>query len=71
MTDVETLREWRDKLIDNRASGVREARFGDESVSYKSDEEMAMAIRDLERRIANAARPKVVRTVYVNPSRGT
>lgn len=71
MADVATLQKRLDRLLESRASGRREVSYDGTSVSYKSDDEMAAAIRDLERRIANAARPKAVRTVYVNSSRGT
>ncbi|MFK8251965.1 phage head-tail joining protein [Ancylobacter terrae] len=54
MADIATLREWLDALREARASGVRRAEFRDRTVEYKSDTEMAAAIRDLESQIAAA-----------------
>jgi len=58
------LTNFRDALIRARAGGVREVRDQTgESVTYKSDSEMAAALRDVESRIAqfNQARPTSIR----------
>ena len=70
MADVATLIARLEKLTELRADGVRQVGYEGEVVVYKSDDEMAAAIRDLERRIANASRPRTVRSVYVNSSKG-
>lgn len=53
----------RDKLILERARGVRSLQMGDEKVEFRSDAEMAAAIADLELRInrASSRRPATVR----------
>ncbi|RRH71977.1 phage head-tail joining protein [Falsigemmobacter faecalis] len=53
----------RDKLILERARGVRSLQMGEEKVEYRSDTEMAAAIADLEMRInrASSHRPATVR----------
>lgn len=58
------LTTFRDALIRARAGGVREVRDSNgEAVSYKSDAEMAAALRDVESRIAqfNQSRPTSIR----------
>lgn len=53
MAILENLILWRDNLRENRASGVME--FEDqngERVRYKSDQQMAAALADLDRQIA-------------------
>lgn len=61
MTDLPaTLVEKRAALVAARASGVRSVRFGEDEVTYKSDTEMAAAIRFLDGEIAShGRRPKV------------
>ncbi|MGF1464126.1 MAG: phage head-tail joining protein [Maricaulaceae bacterium] len=53
MTDLALLKERRSKLAQLRASGIRTV-VGDEGeVTYRSDEEFAAAIADLDRQIAD------------------
>ncbi len=56
------LEELRDALIRARARGTREVQYGEKSVRYGSDAEMAAAVADLEARIARASgtRPRTV-----------
>jgi hypothetical protein len=58
------LTTFRDALIRARAGGVREVRDSNgETLTYKSDAEMAAALRDVESRIAqfNQTRPTSIR----------
>lgn len=59
-TELEALR---DALIRARAKGARSLQMGDERIEYRSDNEMAQAIADLDARIrrATAARPSTVK----------
>lgn len=53
MATLENLIRWRDNLRENRASGVME--FEDqngERVRYKSDQQMAAALADIDHQIA-------------------
>ncbi len=47
------LTAQRDALKKARRSGLRRVRYGDREMEYKSDADMAAAIRDLEREIAD------------------
>lgn len=53
--DLSELQTMRDDLVRARAKGVRRLRINGEEVEYKTDAEMANAIRNLEQRIARAA----------------
>ena len=69
MATVAEMQTQLDVLRKARASGVRKTEYGEKSVEYKSDEEMAAAIADIERRITGASgRP--IRTVYFNSTKG-
>lgn len=60
---VEQLREQLAKLQKTRASGASKIEFRDRSTWFKTDAEMAAAIRDLEERIAKAegvTRPTII-----------
>ena len=60
MTDLAAMEEQLSELRAARASGIRRAEFRDRTVEYRSDVELAAAIRDLETRIAAAeGRPAV------------
>ena len=53
------LTKARDALLEARAGGVREYRDQNgETVTYKSDGEMARALAALDSEIARAARPR-------------
>ncbi|QDY70018.1 phage head-tail joining protein [Qingshengfaniella alkalisoli] len=54
--DVAELEGLRDELIRTRARGVRVTVYEGRRLEYGSDAEMAAAIADLDRRIANASR---------------
>lgn len=55
MADLATLQEQLDTLRTNRARGVQTLSIGMETVTFKSDAQMAEAIADLEQRIAAQA----------------
>lgn len=59
----------RDALIRARAKGVRLVQMGGERVEYRTDEEMAAAIADLDARIRNASTPRSV-AVKFSTSKG-
>ncbi|WP_236951370.1 phage head-tail joining protein [Ketogulonicigenium robustum] len=65
----EHLIELRDKLILERARGVRSLQQGEEKVEYRSDAEMAAAIIDLEARINRASNPRPT-TIRFSSSKG-
>ena len=53
MTTLDDLTRWRASLVEARMGGVREVRDQNgESVTYKSDSEMARAIAAADREIA-------------------
>jgi DNA-binding IclR family transcriptional regulator len=54
MAALSDLVSWRDALIEARAQGVELVKHGDRKVRYRSDAEMAAAIRDLDRQIEAA-----------------
>ena len=55
---VSELTSLRDALVRARSQGVREVRDQNgETLTYKSDSEMASAIASLDRQIAAASRP--------------
>ncbi|KFI28162.1 phage head-tail joining protein [Paenirhodobacter enshiensis] len=47
----------RDKLILDRARGLKSAQINEERIEFRSDAEMALAIADLEARIRRASSP--------------
>lgn len=57
--DATTLETMRDALLRARATGTRSVTYSDgRRVEYKTDAEMSDAIADLDRRIANLAKPR-------------
>jgi hypothetical protein len=63
MADIAALQAQLDALKSARASGVRELRFGERHIFYKSDKEMVAAIAALEDEInqtQGAPRPRNV-----------
>ena len=54
MATLAQLRDWRDRLVKARATGLKRVEFDGTSQTYRSDAEMASALRDLERQIAEA-----------------
>lgn len=70
MTDLATLQSWLDTLLKARANPRQRVRAPDGSeVTYRTDAELASAIRDVERRIG-AARGRRVSIVYIQSSKG-
>lgn len=67
---AEELTTLRDALIRARASGVRVTLYEGKRVEYASDAEMAAAIADLDRRIAQATVPRRAGTVTFTTSKG-
>jgi hypothetical protein len=62
---IEQMTARREALLEARWRGVRTIDIDGRRISYASDAEMAAAIADLERRIADAcagARRRIVRT---------
>jgi hypothetical protein len=62
---IEQMRARRDALLEARWRGVRTVEIEGRRITYATDAEMAAAIADLERRIADAsagARRRIVRT---------
>lgn len=60
MIDATELEAMRDKLLRARAAGTRTVRYSDgREVTYATGAEMAAALADLERRIADARHPRL------------
>lgn len=66
------LRAWRNELLAARAAGVRRVEFRDRVVEYRTDGELAAAIKDIEDRLEfslSGVRPTV--TIHtIRKSRG-
>lgn len=70
MTDAATLEQWRQTLLKARANPRQKVRAPDGSeVTFKTDAELASALRDVERRLA-AAQGRGVRMILVQSSKG-
>jgi hypothetical protein len=65
-TELETRLE---KLRAMRAAGTRIVEIGERRVEYRSDQELAAAIADLEHQLAGARGPRV-HTIRVHASKG-
>lgn len=52
MADLATLQQQLDTLRAARAKGIQTLTMGEETVTYKTDAQMAESIADLEQRIA-------------------
>jgi hypothetical protein len=61
---------WRDKLVETRARGLRSLTYEGRSVTFGADIELANAIADLDRRIAQIS-GTAPRVTYVNARKGT
>jgi hypothetical protein len=59
MADRATLEARLEALLQVRDQGVLTVEFGDKRITYRSGAELAQAIADLERRIAQHDRPAV------------
>lgn len=69
MTDLATLESQLAELLAVRHGGARRVKFRDRETEFQSDAELAAAIADLERRIAEAKGSRV-RTVRFATSKG-
>ncbi len=69
MATTEELTARLEALRERRASGTRAVQSGDDRVEYRTDEELAAAIADLERQLA-AASPQRIHTVMFSTSKG-
>ena len=69
MADLAELVRWRDALMAARYQGVRTVEYDGKRVSYASDAEMANALADLERRIAECGGRRVS-VVRIQSSKG-
>lgn len=71
MATVAELQAWKSRLQEARFSGLREVRDANgETVSYKSDREMASALDLIEYAIAWAAGAKPAGLAYPQTSKG-
>lgn len=71
MATVLELQAFRARLQESRYSGIREVRDANgETVSYKSDGEMARAIAAIDSEIARAAGTKSGGLAYPQTSKG-
>ncbi len=69
MTDTTQLTQWQDALMAARYKGVRTVEYDGKRVTYATDAEMANALHDLDRRIANNGDAKVS-VVRIQSSKG-
>ena len=70
MATVSDLTAWRDRLMAARFSGTREVHDSNgESVTYKSDQEMANAMQAITREI-EAVSGTAVHTILFSTSKG-
>ncbi len=70
MATLAEMTAWRSALERARYSGRRTVRFGDREVTYKSDSEMADALADLNRRIAEASGAGRIQAIRISSSKG-
>lgn len=59
MADLAQLTAWRDALMESRFRGVRTVEYDGRRVTYSTDAEMAAALADLDRKIADAGGTRV------------
>ena len=69
MTDITQLTQWRGALMAARYKGVRTVEYDGKRVTYATDAEMANALADLDRKIANTGDGKVS-VVRIQSSKG-
>lgn len=69
MTDIAALESQLRELLAVRHGGARRIKFRDRETEFQSDTDLAAAISDLERRIAEA-KGSSVRTVRFATSKG-
>lgn len=64
------LHRWRDALFESRLSGIREVRDSNgETITYRSDAEMAAALAAADRAIADATKARP-RTIHFSTTKG-
>ena len=67
---LQSLTAWRADLVESRASGVRTIKHQNgQEITYKSDNEMAAAIRSLDTEISRLAN-QAPRSIRFNTSKG-
>mgnify|MGYP002619892389 CR=1 FL=1 len=64
MATVQDITARLEALRATRASGQRKMKHGDREIEYRSDAEIAAAIADLERQLADAVRPRPKNIVF-------
>ena len=69
MADLPELARWRDALMAARYQGVRTDEYDGKRVTYATDAEMASALADLERRIAECG-DRRISVVHIQSSKG-
>lgn len=69
MADLAQLNVWRDALMAARYRGVRTVEIDGRRVTYATDGEMAAALADLDRKIAEAGSTRVS-VVRIQSSKG-
>ena len=69
MVDLAELTRWRDALMAARYQGVRTVEYDGKRVTYATDAEMASALADLERRIAECG-DRRISVVRIQSSKG-
>jgi hypothetical protein len=69
MTDTTQLTQWRDALMAARYKGVRTVEYDGKRVTYATDAEMANALSDLDRKIANTGDSRVS-VIRIQSSKG-
>ena len=70
MPTISELRERRDALAAQRASGVARVSYDGKSVDYRSVAEIDRAIEAVDREIAVAEGRRIVRHVRITTSKG-
>lgn len=71
MSSIENLQTQLTELRRVRAGGVRSTNIQGEQVEFRSDSELAAAIADLERQVAQIGTPGPVRVTYITAKKGT
>lgn len=69
MAELAQLSAWRDALMAARYRGVRTVEIDGRRITYASEGEMAAALADLERKIAEAGSTRVS-VVRIQSSKG-
>ncbi|MCQ4191023.1 phage head-tail joining protein [Methylocystis suflitae] len=70
MTDISTLRARLEALKKVRSSGALEITFGDRTIRYRNDRDLATAIAALEDEIAQAVGTPRPRNLVVRSTKG-